>query len=269
MRSVDRQRCLRALIGLTLVVIGGGGALTGCRRRPPADRDGADSGLAHGDLADAAGLLRLQASPVFIANHGKLVGAFNGFAWVAGSDFVRIDTPNPCNEQACFRGVGGVLCSRGVVSAPACPAATSAGPCLHDAWALKIGWDAHREGGPWGPSARPYVSLDYRGAKHARLAAHRSGDPTTTEFCIDDYVSGELVAAGRFRVECWKGRGEPLASFEAVDKFILELPASGEPAPFDVCVTAIHVAEPVDAATDAASHSVEAATPDGSSPGSR
>jgi hypothetical protein len=245
---MDRQRRLPALIGLAIVVVAAGGvALVARGRRPAAVRAAGDEA----PVDAAAALSRLRTSPVFVANHGKLVGAFNGFAWVVGSEGVRIDTPNPCNERACFRGADGALCSRGTISAPSCtgaaPAGASPAPCPRDPWALKIGWDVRREGGPWGPPAKPQIALDYRGTRHARLAAHRSGDPAATEYCVDDYATGELVGAERFREDCWKDRGEPLASFEGVDKFILELPAPREPAPFDVCVTAIRVAEPADA----------------------
>jgi HAMP domain-containing protein len=243
---MDRQRRLPPLIGLAVVVVAGGVALVAWGRRLAAVRPAGDEALADA----AASLSHLRTSPVFVANHGKLVGAFNGFAWVVASEGVRIDTPNPCNERACFRGTDGALCSRGTISAPSCAGATPAAalaPCPREAWAVKIGWDVRREGGPWGPQAKPQISLDYRGTRHARLAAHRSGDPAATEYCVDDYASGELVGAERFREDCWKERGKPLASFEGVDKFILELPASGEPGAFDVCVTAIHVAEPADA----------------------
>jgi hypothetical protein len=248
---MDRRRCLRALTtrvpAIALVAVAAPFVASG---RGTAD-------------ADPALSLRLRYSRVFVANHGKLVGAFGGFAWVAGAEGVRIDAPSPCNERACFRGADGVLCARGALPARSCSGQPPAGsrtveesgphrerglPC--DPWAIKIGLDVRREGGPWGSVAKPYVSIEHRGATRSRLAAHRSGDPPDREYCIEDYPSGELVGADHFHAECWREGGEALAAFDSVDKFILELPASDEATAFDYCITAIHVAEPGDAETE-------------------
>jgi hypothetical protein len=249
---MDRQRHLRALSSSAAVVavLAAAGPFAGCGRRSVGDGAGSSAERAVDDDA-AAPLVRLQPTRVFVANHGKLVGAFNGFAWVAGAAGVRIDAPNPCNERACFRGTDGMLCARGALpDATRCDPSRADGRCLPDPWAVKIGLDVHREGGPWGPSAKPYVSIDYRGARYLRLGAHRVGDGSR-EYCVDHYVSGDLVRAERFRAECWRDGGDTLTSFEDVDKFVLELPADAPGPAFDYCITAIDVADPIDAAAGA------------------
>jgi hypothetical protein len=209
---------------------------------------GRRGGDAAGPLATegAAPSAPIQVSPVFVANHGKLVGAFNGFAWVAGSEGTRIDMPDPCNERGCFRGTDGVLCARGTVAAVSCSGAHS-DACRRAAWGVKIGLDVRRDGGPWGSGAQRYVAIEYRGAKRPRVAAHRAGDGDR-EYCVDGYRSGELVRAEQFRMECWQDGGDVLAGFDGVDKFILELPAPDEATAFDYCITAIRVGDEIDAA---------------------
>lgn len=255
---MDRRRHLRALTrGAAAVVFAcaaataffwhlrrGGGASGGS---DPAAHDGGSAGR------DGEPPLRaLRFSRVFVANRGKLVGAWSGFAWVAAAMGVQIETPQPCDERQCFRGTDGLLCTRGTVtSAPGSLPRDddeNQGP-----WAVKIGLDVRRDGGAWGSNADAYVSIEYRGATHLRFAAHRVGDGER-EYCIDDYGSGEVVQADRFRASCWQQGGEVLATFDDIDKFILELPARDEVTSFDYCLTAIHVASPdhSDAASDAA-----------------
>jgi hypothetical protein len=243
---MDRQRFLPALSprvpAIALVAVVAPFVASGQR---VADGDPPPS-----SAAVAVSPLGVETSRVFVANRGKLVGAFSGFAWVAGAEGVRIDTPNPCNEHGCFRGVDGILCARGTVAAASCDAAPRPeGRCGSEAWAVKIGLDVRRDGAPWGGDARSYVSMDYRGTLHPRLAAHLHGDGPQ-EYCVPDYSSGELVRAERFHAECWKEGGEALGSFEGVDKFTLEVPASHEAAAFDYCITAIHVAGPIDAGAE-------------------
>ncbi|MGA7123627.1 MAG: hypothetical protein WBY94_26220 [Polyangiaceae bacterium] len=189
----------------------------------------------------------IRMNPVFVANHGKLVGAFNGFAWVAGSEGTRVDAPNPCDEHGCFRGNDGALCARGTIPARSCSDALPSA-CGEGAWGVKIGLDVRREGGPWGRSASSYVAVEYRGAKRVRLAAHRAGDESDREYCVDGYASGAIVGAARFGIECWRGGGDVLASFEEIDKFTVELAASDEASMFNYCVTAIRVGNAIDAA---------------------
>lgn len=200
---------------------------------------------------------------VFVANRGKLVGPWSGFAWVAGAAGVQIDTPTPCDERGCFRGTGGLLCTRGTMAAPR-GSRPNADAGTDDPWAVKIGLDVRRDGGSWGSSGEPYVSIEYRGAAHVRLAAHRMGDGER-EYCVDDYTSGDVVRVDRFRASCWKGGGDALATFDDVDKFMLELPAGDEATSFDYCITTIRVGRPVDvpdAASDATGQTLgESGTP--------
>ena len=225
------------------------GASTACGRRGRGGAESVDAAL----VASPSGI---RMSPVFIANHGKLVGAFNGFSWVAGSEGTRIDAPKPCDERTCFRGTDGVLCVRGTVAAGSCSDA-QASACGDGAWGVKIGLDVRREGSAWGPSASRYVAVEYRGAKRVRLTAHRAGDEGDREYCVDGYASGAIVGAARFGVQCWREGGEVLASFAGVDKFTVEVAASDEASTFDYCVTAIRVGDAIDAAVD---------LPDGSAP---
>jgi hypothetical protein len=241
---MDRQRRLRALSRRVPAI-----ALVAAAAPFVASGRPADSGRPSQTERPAPPVSpSLHTSRVFVANRGKLVGAFSGFAWVVGSDGVHVDTPNPCNERGCFRGVDGTLCAQGTLPTSSCNGPPSPdGRCRRDAWAVKLGLDTRRDGGPWGSLAKPYVAISYLGAEHMRLAAHRAGDGPT-EYCVDDYISGDLVRAERFRAECWHEGGATLRDFEAVDKFILELPASDAAATFDYCITAIYVAGPIEAA---------------------
>lgn len=201
------------------------------------DAGGVDASFAHGEI---------ETSQVFVANHGKLVGAMSGFAWVAAADGVQVDSPSPCDERRCFSGANGTLCARARSPEPSWDRASALDDESHrESWALKIGFDVRRGGGPWAAAAKPYVSVDYRGATHVRLAAHRSGDPTR-EYCVDGYAPGELVTADQFRVECWRRGGDRLASFEDIDKLMIELPSSAAAETIDLCITSIAVADWLD-----------------------
>ncbi|MGD0679216.1 MAG: hypothetical protein ABSC94_27775 [Polyangiaceae bacterium] len=95
---------------------------------------------------------------------------------------------------------------------------------------------------PGAPPPSLNLSIDYRGLTRARLAVHRVGDGPR-EYCIDGYASGERVEAKRLRAECGRSDGERLASFEEVDKIMLEVPAGTADPNFDICITSIAVAD--------------------------
>jgi hypothetical protein len=254
---MDRRRHLRALTACAIALALAAG---GCGRRTnaadgasvPVD-GGAGDAAAHGDES-AAVPVGARASRVFVANHGKLVGAFEGFAWVAGADGVRIDEPRVCDERACFRGTDGLLCTRGAIPARRCSGADAgsgagAQACRRNAFGVKLGFDVRPDGRPWSAAAKRYVSIEYRAAKRLRLAAHRSGD---RDYCVDGYRSGEFVDARRFHADCGEGGGEVLPSFEDVDKLTLEQPATDEATSFDYCITAIAVGDDADASAGGA-----------------
>jgi hypothetical protein len=236
---MDRRRLVSSLTAGALCL------LAACGRSTAGD------GSAPGDADEASVTpVGIQASRVFVANHGKLVGAFEGFAWVAGAEGVRIDEPRVCDERACFRGTDGVLCTRGEIPPRRCSGA-GAEECRRKAFGVKIGFDVRRDGHPWSAAAKRYVSIEYRAAKRLRLAAHRSGDGDR-EYCVDGYRSGEFVDARRFHAGCGEGAGgEALPSFEGVDKLMLEQPAADDATTFDYCITTIAVGDDADASTAA------------------
>jgi hypothetical protein len=237
---------------MSAIAVAGIAESTACERR--------GRGVAESvDAAAVASPSGIRMSPVFIANHGKLVGAFNGFAWVAGPEGTRVDTPKPCDERSCFRGTDGVLCVRGTIAARSCSDAHPPA-CGDGAWGVKIGLDVRREGSAWGPSASRYLAVEYRGAKRVRLTAHRAGDEGDREYCVDGYASGAIVGAARFGVQCWREGGEVLASFAGVDKFTVEVAALDEATTFDYCVTAIRVGDAIDAAVGPLDEPIPAAT---------
>ncbi len=183
-----------------------------------------------------------EARRVFIANHGKLVGAMSGFAWVAGGEGTFFQTPNPCDESSCFKGTDNALCARGTIPALRC--ADHGGPdssCDWDSnWGAKIGLDVGRPDQPWGAGAPVAISIDYAGSPAVvRLTAHRAGDPPGKDYCVDRYASGAIVTAARFTARCWIGQGDPLPDFISVDKFGLQIPSAGDPTAFDYCISAI------------------------------
>jgi hypothetical protein len=188
------------------------------------------------DVAAAKG----DARRVFIANHGKLVGAMSGFAWVAGGEGTLFQVPNPCDEKSCFKGTGNALCTRGTIPALRCvDQGASATSCNWEAnWGAKMGLNVSRPGEPWGPAAPASFSIEYTGGP-MRLTAHRSSDPPDKDYCVDRYDSGAMVSAARFRTRCWIGQGEVLSDFASVDKVGLQIPSASDPIAFDYCISAI------------------------------
>lgn len=214
-------------------------ALAGCRSR---DVPGSADASAPPQPTDAdVAATKGDARRVFIANRGKLVGAMSGFAWVAGEGTI-FQTPNPCDEKSCFKGVDNALCARGTI-----PALRCAHPGLPDAscdwdsdWGAKIGLDVGRPGEPWGSLAPTAISIDYTGRPVVvRLTAHRVGDPPSKDYCVDRYVSGAMETAKSFTTHCWTGHGDALADFASVDKLGVQIPSADEPIAFDYCISAI------------------------------
>lgn len=188
------------------------------------------------DLAAKKG----DARRVFIANHGKLIGAMSGFAWVAGGEGTLFQVPNPCDEKSCFKGTDNALCARGTIPAVRCAGTgASASSCNWESdWGAKIGLDVGRPGERWGPAAPASFSIEYTGGP-MRLTAHRASDPPGKDYCVDRYTSGAFVSAARFRSQCWLGQGEVLSDFESVDKVGLQIPSASDGIAFDYCISAI------------------------------
>jgi hypothetical protein len=215
-------------------------APAGCRRRDASERD--EASVPSPPTADDVAATKGDASRVFIANHGKLVGAMSGFAWVAGGEGTLFRTPNPCDEKSCFKGTDSALCAQGTILALRCthPGALDSSCDWDSNWGAKIGLDVGRPGEPWGAVAPDAISIDYTGAPVAvRLTAHRAGDPASKDYCVDRYTSATMVTAARFTVHCWTGQGDALPDFASVDKVGLQIPSADHPIAFDYCVSAI------------------------------
>jgi hypothetical protein len=225
---------LRVLMLTGLLGLLGGG----CRPHEASESAEASVSLppVDADVAAAKG----DARRVFIANHGKLVGAMSGFAWVAGGEGTFFQVPNPCDEKTCFKGTGNALCTRGTIPALRCvdPGASVPSCNWETKWGAKMGFNVSRPGEPWGPAAPGSFSIEYTGGP-MRLTVHRASDPPGKDYCVDRYASGTMVSAARFRTQCWEDQGELLSDFASVDKIGLQIPSARDPSAFDYCISAI------------------------------
>ncbi len=206
-------------------------------------------------LVLAVGILAtmtLSAAPssrkVTIGTDGKLDGAASGYAWVAGSDYATIVSPQPCNTSGCFKNTGGQLCTKGSIAALACTGqGTAQLKCNWDKnWGLVLGMNTRHPVAPWGSDAPRSLSVSYGSiahggsAGHFRLTAHVAGDPPSKQYCVDNYSSGAAVQARDLRSQCWFNSGEVLQSFDHVDTLGLMRVSENAPVSFDFCVTAIN-----------------------------
>jgi ferric-dicitrate binding protein FerR (iron transport regulator) len=183
-------------------------------------------------------------SPVFIGADGKLSGPMAGYAWVAGAAETTVLSPSPCNTRGCFKDTKGQLCTRGRIPALRCTGhGTAQFSCNWESdWGATIGLNTAGNGGPWLTSAPSSVSIAYHGGRGTyRLNAHVAGDPADKVYCVDGYLSGQVVAAGMLKTACWSDSGEALGDFQRVDQLNLEIVAAESPMSYDYCVTDIAV----------------------------
>jgi hypothetical protein len=217
------------------------------------------AGLAHhrlrlGHIAfitSILGAITVSAAPsgrrVVIGNDGKLEGAANGYAWVAGSDSATVHSPSPCNFNGCFKNTGGQLCTKGNIKALSCTGqGTPQLKCDWDKnWGFVLGFNTNQPAGPWGDNAPRSVTVNYTSvaqagsAGHFRLTAHIAGDPNSKQYCIDYYTPGAVVQATDMKSQCWFGAGDTLKNFRQVDTIGLLRVSENIPVSFDFCVTAI------------------------------
>jgi ferric-dicitrate binding protein FerR (iron transport regulator) len=179
---------------------------------------------------------------VAIGDNGKLVGALTGYAWVAGGAGTSFTTPKPCNQDSCFRSTQGRLCSKGTIAALQCTGQGT--PQLSCDWASNwgamIGLNPSAAGDAWGPAAPSTLALTFAGLPAVyRLMVHVAGEPEADSYCLDGYQSGQPVDARTLRSRCWSPGGEPLASFQKVDRIGLQILAAETPVPFDLCISDI------------------------------
>jgi hypothetical protein len=185
---------------------------------------------------------------VTIGNDGKLEGAVSGYAWVAGSDYATIGSPMPCNMSGCFKNTGGQLCTRGSIAALSCTGqGTPQYTCNWDKnWGLVLGMNTKHPAGPWSSAAPRALSVSYTSAAHGgsaghfRLTAHVAGEPTSKQYCVDNYTAGAPVQARDMKTQCWFNAGEVLQNFDHVDTIGLMRVSENAPVAFDFCVTAIN-----------------------------
>jgi FecR protein len=183
-------------------------------------------------------------SPVFIGADGKLSGPMAGYAWVAGAPETTVLSPSPCNTRGCFKDTKGQLCTRGRIPALRCTGhGTAQFSCDWESdWGAAIGLNTAGSGGPWLATAPSSVSIAYHGGRGTyRLNAHVAGDPADKVYCVDGYLSGQVVAAGMLKTACWSDSGDALGDFQSVDHLNLEIVAAESPMSYDYCVTDIAV----------------------------
>lgn len=202
-------------------------------------------------IVSALSAFSLVAAPstntVKIGDYGKLQGALNGYAWVAGAQQAMITTPNPCNNNGCFRNTAEQLCTKGHINALSCSGqGTSQVNCnWAQNWGVVLGLNTTDPQGPWGASAPTRVAVNFTSvaragsAGHYRLNAHLAGDPYTKQYCVDNYTPGAMVQASDFKSQCWFNAGDTLPNFRAVDQLGLLRTSEFSAVDFDFCVTRI------------------------------
>ncbi len=179
----------------------------------------------------------VRAGSVTIGNDGKLTGAMTGNAWVAGGTGTTFKTPNPCNDDGCFKNTGGKLCTAGTIGA------CSGASCnWTDNWGAQIGMDTASKVA-WGAAAPKALSITYTGgAGSYRLLAHVVGADEGDVYCLNDYVSGQFVDPSMLRARCWSQQpGGALPSFKNVDNLGLQVVSKADAVSFDYCISAIAV----------------------------
>jgi hypothetical protein len=210
----------------------GGGGQAADASAPPAPE--ANDALLLTDATPAAtGVLQT------IGDYGKLDGGLSGYAWVAGGTGTTWLSPSPCNDQQCFQNTGGVLCAQGSIAALAC---TSPSSCdWNTNWGAMIGWNPTPvQHEAWGAAAAAGIAVTYAGGPgEYRLMAHVVGDPDSTTYCVERYVSGQVATPSSFLSQCWANTGDGLPSFAVVDVLGLQLIAAQAPIDFNVCISAI------------------------------
>jgi hypothetical protein len=178
-------------------------------------------------------------NPQPIGEDGKLDGALAGYAWVAGGAGTTLISPNPCDNQGCFKNTGGALCTQGSIVPLTC---TSPSSCDWDTdWGAMIGWNPTPvEHQPWGATSTSAMVVNYTGgAGEDRLMAHLAGDPDSKTYCIENYVAGQVAAPADFVSECWSNTGVPLTDFSGVDTFGLQIISAQTPVDFNICISSI------------------------------
>lgn len=181
---------------------------------------------------------------VSIGDNGKLGGEMTGYAWVASGARATLSSPQPCNQNGCFRNTQGRLCVKGTLPPLACTGqGTSQLSCDWQAdWGAMIGMSANLAGGPWGASAPSTVVVSFAGPPaDYRLMAHVAGAPDGEAYCIDGYRSGQAVDARMLKSKCWAGGGDTLSSYQVVDKIGLQVISAEKEVPVDVCLSDIVV----------------------------
>jgi hypothetical protein len=181
----------------------------------------------------------LTPSRVLVGHNGKLSGAMEGYAWVAGADQATIASPNPCDrDNGCFQATSGKLCIQGSLPALEC---TGKHKCNWDQnWGAMIGMNPTGEHTAWGEKATEKVAFEYEGGEGTyQVTAHVVGDPDKKVYCIRGYRSGQAVTADQFQTECWSNSGHRLSSFTNVDSFGLMVISEKKPVDFDYCISEI------------------------------
>jgi hypothetical protein len=186
---------------------------------------------------------------VLFAYDGKLIGGMEGYAWVAAGSSAVVKSPNPCNDQGCFRDTQGRLCTQGTLPALSCSGqGTPQFACDWSSnWGVLIGLNPKAPREAWGPGAPSTISIAYAGGGgNYRLVAHVAGDPDEKDYCLEGYASGLAVQPRRLRSACWSDSGQPLPSFSVIDRLGLMLTSAQSPVSFDYCISGITLNAPAD-----------------------
>lgn len=186
----------------------------------------------------------VDGSHVAIGDNGKLGGELTGYAWVASAPRALLRSPQPCNENGCFKNTQGRLCAEGTIPPLTCTGqGTGQLSCDWQAdWGAMIGLSVNLTGRPWGTSAPEALALTFSGPPaDYRLMAHLAGTPDSDSYCIEGYQSGEVIDAHMLKSKCWSSSGNALPSYQNVDKLGLQVISAEKEVPVDVCISDIWV----------------------------
>jgi hypothetical protein len=167
-----------------------------------------------------------------------------GFAWLARGEGTHLSVPISHEEHGPLLPDANGLCASGTVAGLRCVnEKTPQARCNWDRnWGVAIGFNVKPEGQAWGDDAAKAIAMEFHGHSASyRLNAHRKGDPEQKNYCIEDYRSGQMVTASRFKSRCWADEGETLPSFKDVDLFNLQFMSGMEYVAFRYCISGIRI----------------------------
>jgi hypothetical protein len=181
---------------------------------------------------------------VVITPDGQLSGAMTGNAWLARGDGTNLSTPVSRDALVRLLPEANGLCTSGTVAGLRCVNEnTPSARCNWDTnWGVAIGFHVRADEQAWGRGSPKRMAVEFHGrSTNYRLNAHRKGDPSRKNYCIENYRSGQSVTPSMFKSRCWADEGETLSDFDEVDLFNLQFSSGMQYVAFHYCISEIRL----------------------------